>query len=580
MILPVHTTLQTRIANVLTQHYGLDPATLPSIVIEYPPNRAMGDLAVTVAFELARTLRKPPRVIAQELVAALGTIDGLARITASPNGYVNFSLDRPAFVIRSLSTPGASGWGRGARDQGPGVGMPPDDGGPDTGGRPRPQPVTPDPERKTIVEHTAINPNKAAHIGHLRNATLGDTLVRLLRFRGVPVEIQNYIDDTGVQLADVVVGFRELESKGLDAIRQLADGPRFDYYCWDLYARVTTWYEADATRLKLRAAALRDLEHGDTDTAQLAHFIADRIVRRHLETMARMNVGYDLLTWEGDILRLRFWEQAFDILKRAGVVFLQTTGKLAGCWVMPIDEGRPGPAGGKSAGPRDSSAATSGVESAHEEESAESRAKIIVRSDGTVTYVGKDIAYQFWKFGLLGKDFYYRVFSRQENERPLWGDQCPARRRERCATTALIRRSQDRLQRHRYAAGLPSKAAAAGTRGHPVQDRGRALDPFLVRDGRFVTGYRTHARLRLESRRRPGIRGSLRAQGPRGESGRPARPLDGRCSRRSRQAESRPVDWGTHSYCRDDRNGGGAVLHDQVLAREGHHLRYRRGAEF
>ena len=420
MILPVHTTLQTRIVSVLTQHYGLDPATLPSIVIEYPPNRAMGDFAVPVAFELARTLRKPPRVIAQELVAALGTIDGLARITAAPNGYVNFSLDRPAFVIRSLSTPGASGWGRRARDHGPGVGMPPDDIGLDAGGRPRPQPPTPDPERKTIVEHTAINPNKAAHIGHLRNAILGDTLVRLLRFRGVPVEIQNYIDDTGVQLADVIVGFRELESKGPDAIRQLADAPRFDYYCWDLYARVTTWYEADATRLKLRAAALRDLEHGDNDTAQLAHFIADRIVRRHLETMARMNIGYDLLTWEGDILRLRFWEQAFDVLKRAGAVFLQTTGKLAGCWVMPIDEGRPEPTGGESAGPRDTSAATSGVESAPEEESAESRAKVIVRSDGTVTYVGKDIAYQFWKFGLLGKDFYYRVFSRQENERPLW----------------------------------------------------------------------------------------------------------------------------------------------------------------
>ena len=390
MILPVHTRLRTRIASAITQRYGLDPTALPAIVIECPPNRSLGDVGITVAFELARTLRKPPRLIAQELVVALGSIDGVTRITATPNGYVNFYLDRPAFVIENLSTQGIRGQE------------------PEAWAGPVPAQT---PELKTIVEHTAINPNKAAHIGHLRNATLGDTLVRLLRFRGVPVEIQNYIDDTGVQVADVVVGFRELDAMNDGAIRQLADAPRFDYYCWDLYARVTAWYEADSTRLTLRAAALRDLEHGDNETAHLAHFIADRIVRRHLETMARINVGYDLLTWEGDILRLEFWGQAFEILKRAGAVFLQTKGKLAGCWVMAIDEGGAETGAGASAASPDS---------APEETGGEARAKVIVRSDGTVTYVGKDIAYQLWKFGLLGKDFYYHVFSRPENKRPLW----------------------------------------------------------------------------------------------------------------------------------------------------------------
>ena len=197
----------------------------------------------------------------------------------------------------------------------------------------------PGPADKTIVEHTAINPNKAAHIGHLRNAALGDTLVRALAFRGTPVEIQNYIDDTGVQVADVIVGFRELEHKGIDEVRQIADTTRFDYYCWDLYSRVTEWYAGDKERLAIRAAALHDLEHGGTEVSAIGTLIVERIVRAHLATMARLNVGYDLLTFEGDILRLRFWAHAFEILKAQGAVFLQTEGRLAGCWVMKIEEG-------------------------------------------------------------------------------------------------------------------------------------------------------------------------------------------------------------------------------------------------
>ena len=266
---------------------------------------------------------------------------------------------------------------------------------------------------KAIVEHTAINPNKAAHIGHLRNAALGDAFGRLLRFLGREVEIQNYIDDTGVQVADVAVGFRELEHKTLDDVRAIADAGRFDYYCWDLYARVTEWYEGDKERLKIRTRALHDIEHGDNDTAALARFIADRVVRAHLKTMRRMNISYDLLTWEGDILRLHFWTHAFEFLKKTGSVFLQTEGKLKGCWVMRIDEDRRGRRGRAGAGRRPPRTAAG-----DDEAGVEPREKVIVRSDGTVTYVGKDMAYQLWKFGLLGKDFYYRVF--EEGTPPLW----------------------------------------------------------------------------------------------------------------------------------------------------------------
>jgi len=205
--------------------------------------------------------------------------------------------------------------------------------------------------------------------------------------------VQNYIDDLGVQVADIIVGFREIEHKNLDDVRHIATSTRFDYYCWDLYSKVAEWYDGDKERPAVRARTLHELEEGKNDSSEMAAVIVDRIVRAHLQTMARLNIGYDLLTYEGDILRLKFWAQAFEILKSKGAVFLQTEGKLAGCWVMTIEDGS---------------------------ETEEDREKVIVRSNGVVTYVGKDIANQFWKFGLLGKDFRYRLFATQSNGHPLW----------------------------------------------------------------------------------------------------------------------------------------------------------------
>ena len=287
---------------------------MPAIALEVPPRRALGDLAVPVAFELARRLRKAPRAIAQEIVAALAPAGG-RRHGRGRAERLHQRLHRPrrAFVRRGCCS--------------------------ETAGR-LPRRATRHPGRgKTIVEHTAINPNKAAHIGHLRNATLGDTLVRMLRFRGVPVEVQNYIDDTGVQVADVVVGFRELEGKIArrhardrrhDALRLLLLGP----------LRAGHRVVRGRTGAPRRSAARRSTRSSTaaTTSAEIAAFIADRIVRAHLKTMARLNVDYDLLTWEGDILRLKFWATAFEILRDSGAMFLQTEGKLAGCWVMTIDE--------------------------------------------------------------------------------------------------------------------------------------------------------------------------------------------------------------------------------------------------
>ena len=266
------------------------------------------------------------------------------------------------------------------------------------------RPQTPAADAKVIVEHTAINPNKAAHIGHLRNSALGDTLARTLRFLGAPVEVQNYIDDTGVQVADVVVGFQQLEHASVGDVAARAAGPAFDHYCWDLYARVAEWYAADADRLAHRARALHEIEGAGNPTAEIGALVAERIVRCHLATMSRLNVDYDLLCWEGDILRLEFWTRAFEVLKQAGAVHLQSGGPQAGCWVMPLSDA------GAGGDPE-----TNGGDG-----EPEARAKIIVRSNGTVTYVGKDIAYQFWKFGVLDRDFHYRPHDAQRSGRPLW----------------------------------------------------------------------------------------------------------------------------------------------------------------
>ena len=376
MILPLHAAIRNRLRAVLVELYGLEPATLPEIAVQSPPNRALGDLGTPLAFELARRLRKAPRSIAAETVAALGPVDGIARAEAAPNGYVNLFLDREAFARRVVHASGAA---------------PPE---PAAGSAPN---------AKVIVEHTAINPNKAAHIGHLRNSALGDTLARTLRFLGAPVEVQNYIDDTGVQVADVVVGFQQLEHASVADVAARAAEPAFDYYCWDLYARVAEWYAADADRLTLRTRALHEIEGTGNPTAEIGATVAERIVRCHLATMSRLNVDYDLLCWEGDILRLEFWTRAFEVLKQAGAVHLQASGPQAGCWVMPLTD----------AGGADPEADGGDGEP-------EARAKIIVRSNGTVTYVGKDIAYQFWKFGVLDRDFLYRPHDAQPSGRPLW----------------------------------------------------------------------------------------------------------------------------------------------------------------
>jgi arginyl-tRNA synthetase len=269
--------------------------------------------------------------------------------------------------------------------------------------------------KKVIVEHTSINPNKAAHIGHLRNAVLGDTMVRLLRHTGNDVAVQNYIDNTGVQVADVVIAFQQMEKKSLADVKVLVTGKNFDYLCWDLYAKATQFFEEDKVRAgKLRGETLKAIEAGEGETAEMATVIADAVVGFHLRTMARLDIYYELLARESEILHLHFWDAAFEKLKASGAIQLATSGKNAGCWIMPwgkkVKEGEE---------VKESTGSSESLTSSTSSEE-EDQAKIIVRSNGTVTYVGKDIAYQLWKFGLLGKDFHYRRWPNAPDSKDLW----------------------------------------------------------------------------------------------------------------------------------------------------------------
>jgi arginyl-tRNA synthetase len=373
----VYLTLSNRIREALVRHIQEHYAISMDVVLDRPPKIEMGEAASPVCFELAKRVKKSPRVIAQEIATKLGKVKGVARIEVAGAGYLNAYFDRAAFWS-DLSSLASSH-----------------------------SPLPPKKiSGKVIVEHTSINPNKAAHIGHVRNAVLGDTMARILRHAGHSVQVQNYIDNTGVQVADVVIGFLDMERLSPVSVKMAAMEPRFDYYCWDLYAKATHYFEEDKARAaELRGRTLKAIEEDRGEEAEVAQVVADAVVSLHLKTMARLGIVYDLLARESEILHLKFWDAAFEKLKSAGVIQLATAGKMAGCWIMPWKEEITGADAAANAEPND-------------EENIQD--KIIVRSNGTVTYVGKDIAYQLWKFGLLGKDFNYRKWPTPPEGETVW----------------------------------------------------------------------------------------------------------------------------------------------------------------
>ena len=379
--------LGQRVLECLQRRYP--GVALPSVVVEQPPKVELGDLAIPI-FPFAKPLRSAPLKIAEAIRAEIGAIEGIAEMQVAPPGYLNVRIDR-SWLAEAL-----------AADK-----------------KPKAEVAS----GKVLVEHSSINPNKAAHIGHLRNAILGDTFVRLLRYGGREVDVQNYIDNTGAQVADVVVGFAHIEKETRDEIAALARQPRFDYYCWDLYARVSQWYGEDKQNLRARMAVLHAVEEGNNETADIADLISTAVLRRHLETMERLEIEYDFLPRESEILHLHFWDAAFGKLKESGVLTFEGEGKNKGCWVMRRagtgkDHIAPDVSSAQANDDLDAALTRIGISGLGD--IAEEDQKVIVRSNGTVGYVGKDIAYHMWKFGLLGRDFGYRKFYRYPNQHDCW----------------------------------------------------------------------------------------------------------------------------------------------------------------
>ncbi len=366
--------LRETVRSTAKDQFGIE---LSSVATETPPKTELGDIAFPIAFELVKQIKlatgekKNPREIAEILKAKLELVDYVGRVEVAGAGYLNVFFDRSRFLAANSSADPLPSSSCSSSPDSP----------------------------KFCVEHTSVNPNKSAHIGHVRNSVLGDTFQRILKATGKRVEVQNYIDNTGVQVADVVVGFIYLENRDLASIRDLDQelmtaGRTFDYYCWDLYAKVGVEYQTNEELKEKRAEVLHLIEAGGNETAELADFVATRNVECILETMERLSIQYDLLPRESEILHLHFWDRAFEQMKQLGVIRLETKGKQAGCWIMPFEE--------------------------HAGDDENETDKILVRSNGTVTYTGKDIAYQMWKLGILGLDFNYKQFHRYANGHDVW----------------------------------------------------------------------------------------------------------------------------------------------------------------
>jgi arginyl-tRNA synthetase len=328
-------------------------------VIEFdvsePPQHAFGDLSCNVAFLLSKHLKKPPTKIATELAEAIRPrLQGSYILSADPaGGYINFRANyarlSPATLSHVLSNPENYGYPNSGQDI------------------------------HIVIEHTSINPNKALHVGHMRNVIIGDSLYRIMRATNHRTTVLNYIDDSGMQIADIVVGFK---FAGFP-VAPPTKNQKFDHYCGDeVYVKINEIYEKDPQVAEKRKLVLKEIEEGKSEIARFAMEITLRVLQEQLKTCWRMKAHYDLLNFETHIVGSKLWSKAFELLKSNGIAKYETEGKNKGCWVIEGKE--------------------------KEEED-----KVLVRSDGTATYIAKDIPYAAWKLGLVEDPFYYQEYTKQ-----------------------------------------------------------------------------------------------------------------------------------------------------------------------
>ncbi|HJS68077.1 MAG TPA: arginine--tRNA ligase [Nitrososphaera sp.] len=382
---------------------GLEYPAIEFDVTE-PPQKEFGDLSCNVGFLLAKHARKPPAKVAAELANILKSrIKDTYILSAEPaGGHVNFKADysrlSPATLAQVLKSPANYGY-------------------PDSGQG-----------RHIVIEHTSVNPNKALHVGHMRNVIIGDTLYRIMKATNHRTTVLNYVDDSGLQVADIVVGFR---FAGFPV--EPPKGKKFDHYCGDeVYVKITEMYEKDPQLAEKRKLVLKEIEEGKSELARFAAEITLRVLNEQLNTCWRMRARYDLLNFESHIVVSKLWSKAFELLKKEKITHFEEEGKNKGCWV---------------------------IEAKDEED------KVLVRSDGTATYIAKDIPYAAWKLGLVEDPFSYREFIQQRDGSMLYattlGDK-PASKKfnggERVIT--IIDSRQGRLQR--IVSQVLSKIGAGG----------------------------------------------------------------------------------------------------------------------
>ena len=332
--------IQNEIYALLKDKYDFEPTELS---FSQPAERKFGDLSTTLAFDLAKKTKSKPFLVAGDMAARLmGQLEAVEDIRVAGGGFLNLYLRRDDFLRYQ--------WQNLEKPQ-------------------------PDKGEKVIVEHTSINPNKSAHIGHLRNSCLGDILARSCRFLGYEVEVQNYIDDTGIQIADVVWGLLHYQKKSLGEIKKI---PNLAAYLWDLYAEVNQLFAANDDLARQRRDVHKKIEEKIDPEYESCRYIAEEVLLDHIRTMEQIGIHYDLLARESDVIALDFFKAAAAEMTARNVMTRSTDPAKKDCLVIHYDR--------------------------------ENIEKIIVRSNDTITYVGKDIAYNLWKFNLLPRDFYYRLF--------------------------------------------------------------------------------------------------------------------------------------------------------------------------
>ena len=321
-----------------------------NFVVE-PSRSGFGDITCNVAFLLAKSLRKTPQEIAQEFAGAYdtGKSKELNKAEAHQSGYLNFFLDTNSFNKTVLLESQKENYG--STDIGK--------------------------NSKLVVEHTSVNPNKALHIGHLRNVTIGDAISRILSKVNYDVKVLNYIDDSGLQVADLIVGFK---FGGFSETPPA--GEKFANYCGDtVYVKTTAKYESDKELESRRREILKELEDPTSETAKFGKTITRKILSDQLDTVWNLGASYDCLNFESDILYSKLWEKVFERMKSENLTRLEDEGDNAGCWIFPIE---------------------------NEDD------KILVRSNGVATYVAKDIPYAAWKLGILDDPFNYAKYTTQQ----------------------------------------------------------------------------------------------------------------------------------------------------------------------